>query len=572
MYILGISCYYHDSSATLIKDGRVLAAAQEERFTRKKHDNSFPVNAICFCLNECNLNIEDIDYIGFYEKPLIKFERLLFQYLETFPFSLKTFVTSIPSWATEKLRLVKTIKKKLKYKKGVIFIDHHTAHAASCFFLSRFDKAAILTIDGVGEWTTAAWGVGKNNNIELFQNINFPHSLGLLYSTITAYLGFKVNNSEFKVMGLAAYGEKNKDKNPYYKKILKLVDIKKDGSFRLNMSYFAFTYTNKMPSDKMIELFDGAVDKGGELTKKHKDIAAALQLVTEEIIVKMLNYIHKRTGCDNLVFAGGVALNSVMNGKILKETGFKEVWIQPDASDGGGSMGVAAYIYFSILKNKRKNGLDNIYLGPSFSDGEILSFLEDKGVEYHEFKDKKELVGTTANLIFQNKVVAWFQGRMEWGPRALGSRSILANPCNPEMKNILNNKVKHRESFRPFAPAVCEDDVHQYFDCEKPLSEITYYMLATYPIIPKWRGVIPSVVHVNGTGRLQAVRKNQNLLYYELIKEFGKLSGVPVLINTSFNVRGEPIVCSPFDAYSCMMNTEIDYLVMENFLIKKNNL
>jgi len=572
VYILGIACYYHDSSAAILKDGILVAAAQEERFTRKKHDTSFPLKAVNYCLKSQNISIKDIKFIGFYEKPFLKFERVLYQHLEMFPKSLKTFISSIPSWINEKLRVTKIIKKELKYKGDILFIEHHLAHAASAFLVSPFDEAAILTVDGVGEWTTTAYGFGKGNDIKLMKEIKFPHSIGLIYSTITAYLGFSVNNSEYKVMGLSAYGNMNKETNPYYKKLKHVVDVKKDGSFRLDMSYFIYHYAGRMPSKKLCRLLDGPITKkGSEMTQRHKDIAAALQLVTEEILTSILNHVHKATKCDNIVLAGGVALNSVYNGKILRNTPFKRIWIQPDAGDGGTSVGAAFYIYNTILGNKRNYVLRNAYLGPKFSTPYIRSFLDKNKIKYYEFKNEEELLKNTSSLIFKNNVIGWFQGGMEWGPRALGARSILSNPCNPKMQEIINLKVKHREKFRPFAPVVCEDDALKYFDCDIPIPEPTDFMLMVYPIFKEWHEKIPAVTHVNGSGRLQTIRRSQNQQYYDLIKEFGKLSGIPILINTSFNIRGEPIVCTPYDAYKCMMGTGIDCIVMDKYLIKRED-
>lgn len=570
MYILGISCYYHDASAALLKDGIIVAAAEEERFTRKKHDYSFPINAIEYCLKSQNITIKDVDYIGFYEKPILKFERILSQHIEKFPLSFKVFLSSLPSWINEKLRVTKTIKRKLKYNKDILFIEHHLAHAASSFLISPFKKAAILTVDGVGEWTTTAYGVGEGNDIHLIKEIKFPHSLGLLYSTITAYLGFKVNNSEYKVMGLASYGNMNKETNPYCNKLRKVIDIKEDGSYRFDMGYFVYHYADEMPSRKLCMLLGGAVRKPeSKITQRHKDIAAALQMTYEEVLSKILNHVYKETKCKNIVLAGGCGLNSVANGRILKNTSFKNIWIQPDSSDGGTSIGAVSYIYHAILGNKRNFELKHAYLGPSFSSEEIKSFLDKNKIKYSEFKDEEDIIRTTAKLIFDNNVIGWFQGRMEWGPRALGSRSILSNACNPEMQEILNLKVKHREKFRPFAPVVCEDDALEYFECDKPIPEPTDFMLMVYPIKKEKQKLIPAVTHVDGSGRLQTIRRHQNPLYYNLIKEVGKLSGIPILINTSFNIRGEPIVCTPYDAYKCMMGTGIDYLVMNKFLIKR---
>ncbi|OIO40398.1 hypothetical protein AUJ10_03335 [Candidatus Pacearchaeota archaeon CG1_02_31_27] len=568
MYILGISCYYHDASAALLKDGKIVAAAQEERFTRKKHDTSFPINSINYCLKSQNISVRNIDYIGFYEKPIIKFERVLSQHLDMFPLSFKTFLSSTPSWLNEKLRVIKKIKKSLKYNKDVLFIEHHLAHAAS-FLISPFKKAAIVTIDGVGEWTTTTYGVGNEEEIKLIKEIKFPHSLGLLYSTLTAYLGFSVNNSEYKVMGLSAYGEMDKNKNPYYQKLKKIIDVREDGSYKLDMSYFVYHYADRMPSKKLCGLLDGPVRKNEEITKRYKDIAAAVQLIYEEVLFKILNYVYKETKQENLILSGGCALNSVANGKIVKNTKFKRIWSQPDPGDGGTSIGVASYIYNTILNNKRNYVLSNPYLGPKFTAEQIKDFLDRNKIKYSEFKDEKEIVKKVANLIYKNNVVGWFFDGMEWGPRALGARSILSNPCNPKMQDVLNLKVKHREKFRPFAPVVCEDDALKYFECDNPIPEPTDFMLMVYPIKKQWQKKIPAVTHVDGSGRLQTIRKEQNHLYYNLIKEFGKISGIPILINTSFNIRGEPIVCTPFDAYKCMMGTGIDYLIMNKFLIKR---
>ncbi len=571
MYILGISCFYHDSSASLVKDGVVVAAAQEERFTRKKHDTSFPTKAVEFCLKSQNITIEDVDYIAFYEKPMLKFERLLHQHVSEFPKSMKTFLGSMPSWFNEKLRVIKSVKKELKYKGDVLFVDHHMAHAAS-FLVSPYKKAAIVTIDGVGEWTTTAYGKGNDSDITLLKEIRFPHSLGLLYSTITAYLGFSVNNSEYKVMGLAPYGNMDKKSNPYYDKMKKVIDVKEDGSYKLVMDYFIYTYGNRMPSKKLCDLLGGPIRKGeSELEERHKDIAAALQMVLEEVVIKILNNVQKITKEENLVISGGVALNSVMNGKILRNTSFKRVWAQPDPGDGGTSLGAAIYAYNTILGNKRVYTLDSPYLGPSYNDKQIKDFLDKNNIVYSEIKEDKKLVDETAKLLYENNVIGWFQLGMEWGPRALGARSILSNPTNPEMQEILNLKVKHREKFRPFAPVVCEDDALKYFDCDTPIPEATDFMLMVYPVREEYRKKIPAVTHVDGSGRLQSVRRFQNTLYYDLIKSFGKKSKIPILINTSFNIRGEPIVCSPFDAYKCMMGTGIDCLVMGHFIIKRED-
>jgi len=570
MYILGISCFFHDSSAALLKDGQVVAAIQEERLTRKKHDDSFPAGAVNYCLASQGISINEIDFIVFYEKPLLKFERLLYQFIETFPWGWRQFLTAIPAWFSERLRVMKLVRKKLGYKKNVLFVEHHQAHAASSFFCSPFERAVILTIDGTGEWTTTAAGWGQGNKIRLEKEIKFPHSLGLLYSAITAYLGFSVNNSEYKVMGLSAYGQKDKNKNIFYRTLKEIIDIKNDGSFRLDMSYFKYHYAGKMPSDKLCRLLGGPVRRKDEpVETRHEDIAAALQLITEEIVFKLLADLYENYQCDNVVLAGGVALNSVLNGKILNQTKFKNIWIQPNASDGGTSFGAALFAYHQILGNKIRYPMADAYLGPEYSSLEIKNFLDQNRIKYYEFIDEKELIQKTAQLIFNDQVIGWFQGREEWGPRALGARSILANPLNPEMKDILNLKVKHREEFRPFAPVVCREDAKTFFEIDEPLFDLAEYMLVVCPIKKEWQAKIPAVCHVDGTGRLQIAKKEGGRLYYDLIKEFGRISGVPILVNTSFNVNAEPIVSSPEDAYRCFLNTEIDCLVLGNFLIIK---
>lgn len=570
VYILGISCFYHDASAALLKDGIIVAAAEEERFTRKKHDHSFPSNAIVFCMEKEKITIKEIAYVGFYEKPFLKFERLLSQHIEMFPLSFKTFLSSIPSWINEKLRIPSIIKRKLGYDGDVLFVEHHLAHAASSFLVSPFRKAAVLTVDGVGEWTTTSYGYAEENEIHLMKQISFPHSLGLLYSTITAYLGFSVNNSEYKVMGLAPYGDMDRTTNEHYKKLKQVIDVKDDGSYRLDMQYFVFHYKDRMPSKKLCQLLDGEIRKPeSEVTQRHKDIAAAVQLVLEDVMTTILCHVHKETKCDNIILGGGVALNSVYNGKILKKTPFKHLWIHPNASDGGTSIGVASYVYHTLLGNKREYILEQAYLGPAFSNDEIKHFLDEKNVIHTSFPTEKTLIETTAKLLVENNVVGWFQLGMEWGPRALGARSILSNPCNNQMKEILNQKVKHRELFRPFAPVICADDTYKYFNADQPLPNAADYMLLVYPIKKEYHTVLPAITHVDGSGRLQTVHRGQNPLYYDVIKAFGKLSKTPVLINTSFNIRGEPIVCTPYDAYKCMMGTGIDYLVIGNFLIKR---
>jgi len=483
MYILGISCFYHDASATLLKDGELVAAAAEERFTRQKHDTSFPINAINWCLESAGVGIADIQYVGFYEKPFLKFERVLSQHLAMFPLSLKTFLSSLPAWLTEKLRVVKIIKKRLKYDGPILFVEHHLAHAASAFLVSPFARAAIVTIDGVGEWSTTTYGLGEDNEIHLMKDIRFPHSLGLLYSTITAYLGFTVNNSEYKVMGLAPYGNMDRVSNEHYQRLRHVIDIKDDGSYHLDLSYFKYHWADRMLGNKLCTLLGGPVRAPeSELTERHKDIAAAVQLILEDVLTRILHHAYKVTQCERLVMAGGVALNSVYNGKILSQTPFKQIWIQPDAGDGGTSLGVASYIYQTILGHPRNYTLRSAYLGPRFSRSQIKEYLDRGGIRYTEFATDAELIERTARLIYDNQVVGWFQDGMEWGPRALGARSILSNAGNKDMQEILNLKVKHRERFRPFAPVVCADDAQIYFECDQPVPEATDFMLMVYPI------------------------------------------------------------------------------------------
>ncbi|MBI4158718.1 hypothetical protein HY500_00485 [Candidatus Woesearchaeota archaeon] len=574
MYILGISCYFHDASAALLKDGVIVAAAEEERFTRKKHDASFPMHAINYCLQSQNITVHDLTYIGFYEKPLLKFERLLSQHLHAFPWSFKTFLQSMPSWLHEKLNITRAIRKQLKYSGDILFIEHHLAHAASAFLLSPFKKAAIVTIDGVGSWTTTSYGIGNETKIHLMKVLPFPHSLGLLYSTLTAYLGFDVNDGEYKVMGLSAYGLSDKNKNIFYEKLKNAIDIKDDGSYHLDMSYFQYHYSDRMPSQKLCKLLGGPARNTDErITQRHKDIAAAAQMITEDVVMKILHHLHTSTECEAVVLGGGVALNSVCNGKILKKNLFKKIWIPPAPGDSGASIGAAAYIYHSILGHRRVSSLRHAFLGPGYSRKAIKNLLEKQRITFREFKNVRELVNHVATLIYKDNVVGWFQGRMEIGPRALGNRSILANPCNPHMKTLLNHRVKHRESFRPFAPAVCMEDASHYFHSDSPLPPSTDFMAFVYPAQKKWRGKIPAVLHVDGSGRLQSVRREYNPLFYNLIRSFENISGFPLLLNTSFNVSGEPLVCSPSDALQCFQRTKIDYLIIDRFLIgKKDNL
>jgi len=561
VYILGLSCFYHDAAACLLKDGKIIAAAEEERFTRKKHDFDFPINAAQYCLREAGITIDQIDYVGFYEKPLIKFERILYTYMSTFPRSLRAYLEALPIWLNQKLWIPSLIRRQLGYEGEVLFIDHHMSHAASAFLVSPFEEAAILTTDGVGEWTTTAYGVGRGTKIELLKEIRFPHSLGLLYSAVTAHLGFKVNNDEYKVMGLASYG-----KPTYYDQLKKVIDIRPDGSYRLDMSYFAYHYALRMLSDKFRREFGEPREPESEIKQEHMDLAASLQLILEEALLNAANHLYELTKMDAICLAGGVALNCVANKRILEETPFQHIFIQPAAGDSGGSLGVATYIYNVLLGNPRVYTMTNAYLGPQFSTEEIRAFLDGKGIEYEEY-DLDELLPLTARLIADNKIIGWFQGRMEFGPRALGSRSILANPCNPKMKDILNDRVKHREDFRPFAPVILQEKASEYLKLDYPMP----FMVLLSDVMEDKYDVIPAVTHVDGTARPQTVTKEENGIYYDLVAEFEKITGVPVLINTSFNVRGEPIVCTPEDAYNCFANTGIDVLVMDRFVIYKDS-
>jgi carbamoyltransferase len=561
MNVLGISCFYHDAAACLIQDGRIVAAASEERFTRKKQDEGFPREAIAFCLKAGGIAAKDLDYVGFYDKPFLKFERLLSTYLSTFPRGFLSFSKAMPVWLKEKLWIPQLIRKELEYEGKILFTEHHLSHAASAFLVSPFQESAILTVDGVGEWATASYGTGRGSAVDLFKEIRFPHSLGLLYSAFTYYLGFKVNSAEYKVMGLAPYGVPR-----YVDQVRQLIDIKDDGSFEMDMRYFSYHHGLRMVNGRFSKLFGGPPREGeSKLEQRHKDIAASVQKVTEEIMLKMASYLHRETKMENLCLAGGVALNCVANGRILREGPFKELFIQPAAGDAGGALGVAAYIYYSLLGNPRGEPMHHAYLGPEYGEGDILETLKRYEAPARRL-ERDELVREVAALIEGQTVIGWFQGRMEFGPRALGSRSILADARNPENKDIVNLKIKFRESFRPFAPSVLEERIAEYFEIDRP----SPYMLLVAPV-REGKRVIPSVTHVDHSARIQSVNRDQNALYYDLIREFDRRTGVPVIINTSFNVRGEPIVCSPEDAYRCFMRTHMDYLVLGPYLLDKKN-
>ena len=566
MYTLGISCYYHDSSAAILKDGKVIAAVEEERFSRKKFDDDFPKQAINWCLKESGISSKNLDSVAFYDKPVLKFERLLDNYIAVAPRGLYSFLDVIPKWLHKRLWVKDEISKHLKDFNGeIIFPEHHMSHAAHAFFTSPFDEAAILTVDGVGEWTTASFGTAHDTTIKLTNDIRWPHSVGLFYSAFTYFLGFKVNEGEYKLMGLSAYG-----KPKYYDLIMEnLVDVKNDGSIHLNMKYFSFTYDKVMTNQKFSDLFGIPPRKEDSKAEQiHYDIAASAQLVLEDILLKMVNHVHKKTGMVNLCFGGGVALNGVANYRILKEGPFENIHIPPSPGDGGSAVGCAQYLYYCRDKNKRmiednvERIKNNIFVGPSHSNDEIKSFLDINKIDY-KFLETNSLLQTVAKLIVEGNVVGWYQGKMEWGPRALGNRSIIADPRNAKMKDILNEKIKHRESFRPFAPCILEEYTSEYFDVDVS----SPYMLLVAPV--KKPEKIPAVTHVDGTARLQTVSKDINLLFYNLITEFYKITGVPVLINTSMNVRGEPIVDTPEQAYNMIVKTDMDYIVMGDYIIKK---
>jgi carbamoyltransferase len=586
--ILGLSAFYHDSAACLVRDGEIVAAAQEERFTRKKHDSEFPTNAVAYCLREAGIDIGGVDYVGFYDKPLLKFERILESYLGVAPQGLRSFLTAMPVWLKEKLFTRDQIRRDLGgYEGPVLFSEHHESHAACAFYPSPFPEAAVLTMDGVGEWATSSYGVGRGNALDLLAELHYPHSLGMLYSAFTYYTGFKVNSGEYKVMGLAPYGE------PRFVEVIfdKLVQLRPDGSFKLNMTYFDYLRGLTMTSPAFDELFGGPPRAPeSELTQREMDLAASIQVVTEEIMLSMARHVHGETGMENLCLAGGVALNCVGNGRLLREGPFKRIWIQPASGDAGGALGVALTVHHKVLGNPRRNpsegdGMHGSYLGPSYPDDEIESFLRSAGAVYERLAPD-ELLDRTARHLAGEKVVGWLQGRMEFGPRSLGARSILGDPRSRKMQSVMNLKIKFRESFRPFAPSVLRERVGEWFelDADSP------YMLLVAPVRPERRiamtaeeqrlfGIaklnvprsdIPAVTHVDYSARIQTVHRETNPLYHALIERFCELTGCPVLVNTSFNVRGEPIVCTPRDAYLCFMRTEMDHLVLGSFMLDKS--
>lgn len=592
VYVLGISCYYHDAAAALLRDGVLVAAAEEERFTRKKHDASFPHRAIEFCLRTAGIQGPDLDYVVFYEKPLVKYERILMTSLGTFPRSWRVFREAMFTWFNEKLWIKSQMMRKLGLPADrVLFTEHHLSHAASALFCSPFEEAAIITVDGVGEWTTTTMGVGQAswnnggvNSIRLFREIHFPHSLGLLYSAFTAFLGFEVNEGEYKVMGMAPYGQPK-----YLDDVYKVVNVRGDGSFYLNMDYFAYHYSlRKSYSERFVELFGEPrlpesefvtrlTNPGPHVTQaeiernqRYADIAASIQRVTEEVMLKMAREAYRVTGLKKLCLAGGVALNSVANGRILQETPFEEVYIQPAAGDSGGALGAALYVYHVLLRQPRRFTLEHCYWGEGYGEAEIRNLLEEKGASYEYLEDDEKLLDRLVDDIVAGKVIGWHQGRFEWGPRALGNRSILADPRRPEMKDIVNRKIKFREPFRPFAPVILEEQAGKFFEgFEEPDRHFpARFMLLVLPWKADMGSTIPAVNHL-GTGRLQTIRREWNPRYYRLVEKFGQAASVPVLMNTSFNLRGEPIVATPANAWNTFSQSGIDVLVMGNFLVRK---
>ena len=585
MYILGISAFYHDSAACLLKDGKIISAAQEERFTRKKHDPRFPRDAVTYCLEEEGITSKHLNHVVFYDKPFLTFERLLLSYLTVAPKGLSSWLESIPLWLGKKINIAKVIQKELDFDKEILFTEHHEAHASSAFYPSPFKEAAILTIDGVGEWATTSYGFGNGKEISLLKELHFPDSLGLLYSAFTYFTGFKVNSGEYKLMGLAPYGE------PRYKDIIlrELIDVKQDGSIRLDLSYFDFLGGLRMTNERFSKLFDGPPRRPeAPINQREMDIAASIQEITEEIILKMVNHVHKETNMKNLCLAGGVALNCVANGRVLRESPFEKIWVQPAAGDAGGALGAAMSVWHRYLDEDRlvseeQDSQKGSYLGPIFSNSEVKCFLENNRYPYHLLPENKR-ANIIAKQIAAGKIIGYMTGRMEFGPRALGARSIIGDPRSTETQSVMNLKIKFRESFRPFAPSVIREKVSEYFDT----SEASPYMLLVAKVkkgrcfsqpssdglgllerLNFKRSDIPAVTHLDYSARIQTVTRQDKPDYYDIILEFEKLTGFAVIVNTSFNVRGEPIVCTPEDAYRCFMRTQMDVLVMEDCILYK---
>ncbi|HMD97584.1 MAG TPA: carbamoyltransferase N-terminal domain-containing protein [Terriglobia bacterium] len=592
MHVLGISCYFHDAAAALLSDGLLVAAAEEERFTRKKHDFDFPQHAIDFCLKAAGVEGPDLDAVVFFEKPLLKFERLLMTSMQVFPRSHKVFREAMITWMGDKLWIKNLIQKRLKVPSTrILFSEHHLSHAASAFFCSPFDESAILTIDGVGEWTTAAIGVGRGTEIRLLKEIRFPHSLGLLYSAFTAFLGFEVNEGEYKVMGMAPFGTPR-----YVDKVMKLIRLENDGGFELDMDYFSFHYsTDKTYNSKFVELFGtprdpkmhfftpstgypsyfgskpGNYDELGRLNQHYADLAASIQAVTEDVMVRMAHEAYRQTGLKNLCMAGGVALNSVGNGKIQRQTSFQQIYIQPAAGDGGGALGAALYGYHAVLGQPRRLVMEHAYWGEEHCAPQVEAFLRESNIPYERFDDEEKLIERVVDALQNGKVVGWTQGRFELGPRALGNRSILADPRRPEMKDIVNAKIKFREPYRPFAPSVLVDRASEFFALNEPARQYpARFMLYVVDVKQDKQHLVPAITHVDGTGRLQTVHRDLSPRYYRLIERFGEATGVPVLLNTSFNLKGEPIVNTPREAFRTYSVSDMEVLVLGNCLVQKS--
>ncbi len=591
MNILGISCFYHDSAAALVKDGVLVAAAEEERFSRIKHDHGFPADAIAFCLEQAGLRAEELDYVVYYEKPFLKFERILSSSLSTFPKSYEVFREGMVAWLSEKLWVQNLITDKVGvHPKKVLAIDHHASHAASAFYSSPFDDSAILTVDGVGEWATAAFGTGSGHQLALSREIRFPHSLGLLYSAFTAFLGFEVNEGEYKVMGMAPYG-----KPRYTDKVWKLIQLGDDGSFRLNMQYFSFHYSARHTyNHRFVELMGeerppsmhfftresgypsyfgpkpADYEQLADRNQYYADVASSIQRVTEEVLLHMARALHKETGKTRLCMAGGVALNSVANGRILRETPFQELYVQPAAGDGGGAVGAALYAYHQLLGQPRRFVMEHAYWGKSYSQGESVDWLRAQNIAHEVVDSEDRMLDRVVESLTRGEVVGWHQGRFEWGPRALGCRSIIADARRADMKDIVNTKIKFREPYRPFAPSVLADAAERYFDLPDACKHYpARFMLLVVPVKPEHHATLPAITHVDGSGRLQTVFKDASPLYYSLIERFGRATGVPVILNTSFNLKGEPIVTTPANAHNTFVKSDMDMLVLGNVLVRK---
>ncbi|MBD3379553.1 MAG: hypothetical protein GF408_03720 [Candidatus Omnitrophica bacterium] len=559
MNLLGISCFYHDSAASLLKDGKIAAAVQEERFSREKNTSAFPINAVNYCVQAGGISFEDLDAVVFHEKPFLKFARVVSEHIRSYPFSFTNFMRTMPHWLSDRLSLPIILEKEIGYTGKIFFVKHHLSHAAAAFLASPFDEAAIMTVDGVGEWATATVGKGAGGKVEIFGELRYPDSLGLLYTAVTSYLGFEANGGEGKVMGLAGYGEP-----VYLDKFREIVKIAEDGSFKLDESYFGFNRASRMFSRKFLRTFGPARRREREIEKRHEDIAASLQIFLEEVLLKMAVFVRNKTGCRRLCAAGGVFLNCVANARILAEAGFEDIFVQPASGDSGGALGAALYADNVLYGEPRRYEMEHAYLGPEFSRSEIYRALVNNDIAYEELPEE-EIIRRTAAALSEGKIAGWFRGRTELGPRALGNRSILADPTDPAMKDILNRKIKHREPFRPFAPSVLEEEAEDYFE----LKVRSPFMLLAPRVKKEKKNTIPAVTHVDGTARVQTVSRRTNPSYWRLIDRFRSVKGVPMLLNTSFNLRGEPIVNSPHDAVSCFRSSGLDLLVMGDFIAEK---